>query len=126
MLWPMFGRRILACTTVLLASACTAPAPEADFDSPDPAARLYAIERAGAERDRTSTPRLVEQLDSDDAAVRMMAIEALKRIEGETHRYRHGDPPHERRAATEQWVEHVSAGRPTMTPAAGTANDDDG
>jgi hypothetical protein len=126
MLWPMFGRTMMASMTALLASACTAPATEADFDSSIPAARLSAIERAGAERDETATPRLVEQLDSDDPAVRMLALEALKRIEGDTHGYWHGDPPHERRAAIEQWTDHVSTGPPHSAPAAGPTTDDDG
>jgi hypothetical protein len=126
MLWPMFGRPVLASMTVLLAGACTAPPTEADFDSPHPTARLYAIERAGAERDRTATPRLIEQLDSDDPMVRMLAIEALLRIEADTHGYRHGDPPHVRRAAIEQWVEHVSGQATPSDPPEGTTTDDDG
>jgi hypothetical protein len=115
MLWPMFGRLMLTGTVVLLASGCTAQAPEADFDSANPAARLYAIERAGAQRDETATPMLIEQLDSDDAVVRMMALEALKRIEGDTYGYWFGDPPPEQRAAIDRWVEHVS-GAGTMRP----------
>ena len=118
----MFGRPMLASMTALLGSACTAPATEADFDSSVPSARLSAIERAGALRDETATPRLVEQLDSDDPAVRMLALEALRRIEGDTHGYWHGDPPHERRAAIEQWTDHVS----NPAPAADPTTDDDG
>jgi hypothetical protein len=118
----MFGRTVLASMTVLLAGACTAPTTRADFDSPHPTASLHAIERAGAERDRTATASLVEQLDSDDPMVRMLALEALLRIEGETHGYWHGDPPHVRRAAIEQWVDYVSG---QETPA-GTTMDDHG
>jgi hypothetical protein len=126
MLWPMFGRPILAGMSVLLASACTAPATEADFDSSVPAARLQAIERAGALRDETATPWLVEQLDSDDPAVRMLALEALKRIEGHTLGYDHGDPPLKRLDAANKWTDHVSMGRPSEEPAADTKPGDDG
>ncbi|MHC4612101.1 MAG: HEAT repeat domain-containing protein [Planctomycetota bacterium] len=122
----MFGRPVLASMTVLLAGACTAPTTEADFDSAHPTARLYAVERAGAQRDMTATPRLVEQLDSDDPLVQMMALEALLRIEGDTHGFWHGDPPHVRQAAIEQWVDHVSAEQVTPDPTAGTATGDDG
>jgi hypothetical protein len=117
---------MVASMTVLLASACTAPATEADFDSSVPAARLYAIERAGALRDKTATPWLVEQLDSDDPAVRMLAFEALKRIEGDTHGYDHGDPPLKRLDAINEWTDHVSMERPSAEPAAGTTPGDDG
>jgi hypothetical protein len=126
MLWPMFAKPVLASITVLLAGACTAPTTQADFDSPHPTARLYAIERAGAERDRTATARLVEQLDSDDPMVQMLALESLLRIEGDTHGYWHGDPPHVRRAAIEQWVDHVSGDQTPADPPAGTTTDDDG
>jgi hypothetical protein len=126
MLWPMFGRPLLASMSVLLAGACSAPPTEADFDSPHPTARLYAIEQAGAEADRTATPRLVEQLDADDPLVQMLALEALLRTEGYTHGYWHGDPPHVRRAAIQRWVEHVSEYESTAEPPAGTTTEDDG
>jgi hypothetical protein len=117
---------MLASMTVLMASACTAPTTEADFDSSVPAARLQAIERAGALRDKAATPWLVEQLDSDDPAVRMMAFEALKRIEGDPYGYDHGDPPLQRLDATGKWADHVSMGRPSGEPAAdATPGDDD-
>ncbi|MHC4709618.1 MAG: HEAT repeat domain-containing protein [Planctomycetota bacterium] len=122
----MFAKPVLASISVLLAGACTAPTTQADFDSPHPTARLYAIERAGAERDRTATARLVEQLDSDDPMVQMLALESLLRIEGDTHGYWHGDPPHVRRAAIEQWVDHVSGDQTPADPPAGTTTDDDG
>ena len=126
----MVAKPVLASMTMLLTGACTAPATEADFDSPHPTARLYAIERAGAEGDRTATPRLIEQLDSDDPLVQMLAFEALRGIEDDTHGYWHGDPPHVRRAAIEQWVDHVSGQETPADPpsgtAAGTATDDDG
>jgi HEAT repeat protein len=117
---------MLAGMTALLASACTAPAPEADFDSALPAARLHAIERAGASGDETAAPRLVEQLDSDDAAVRMLASEALKGIEGDTCGYWFADPPRERQEAIERWIDHLSPGRSPAEPAADRAPCDDG
>ena len=122
----MFAKPVLASMTVLLTGACTAPATEADFDSPHPTARLYAIERAGTEGDRTATARLVEQLDSDDPLVQMLALEALRGIEDDTHGYWHGDPPRVRRAAIEQWIDHVSRQETPAGTAADTATDDDG
>jgi hypothetical protein len=126
MLWPMLVRSVLASMTACLAGACTAPATEADFDSAVPAARLQAIERAAVQRDETATIQLLEQLDSDDPAVRMLALEALKRLDDDTHGYWFADPPYERRAAIERWTESVSRQRSPAAPAPGPATDDDG
>ncbi len=94
--------------------SCAPPATEASFDSPNSAARLYAIEKALRTGDTGAVPRLVEQLESDDPAVRMLAIEALHRLTGETHGYRHDDPPLARHEAIRRWVESLeptAAGR---------------
>jgi hypothetical protein len=50
---------------------------------------------------------LVEQLDSDDAGVRSLAISTLQRLTGETLGYRHDDPPAARQAAVVRWVDFV-------------------
>src|SRR5262249_50631095 len=84
---------------------------EGGFDSANPAARMYAIEQAGKSGDRTAIPRLVEQLDSDDCAVRLLAITSLERLTGETYGYRHYDPPEEREAAVERWTCAVRSGQ---------------
>lgn len=114
----MFGRTMLIGMTALLAGACTAPASEPDFDAAAPAPRLQAIQQAGAQRDPAATRSLIEQLDSDDPAVRMLAYEALRRIDDTEHGFHHGDPAPERRDAIARWAGHVSA-EPT-------ASDDDG
>mgnify|MGYP006277707457 FL=1 len=74
-------RRLLS-IALLAASVvgCAPPASEGDFDSPNPAARLYAIHRAGETDDQRSLNKLIEQLASDDPAVRLYAIVALEKI----------------------------------------------
>ena len=76
-------------------------ASEGGFDSIDPASRLYAIRRAGAQRDVAAVPDLIESLESDDPAVRMMAIVALERITGA----RMGYDPYARRPARQEAVD---------------------
>jgi HEAT repeat protein len=85
--------------------ACAPPASRGGFDSPDPASRLYAIERAMKHGDRAAVPRIVEQLDSDDPAVRLLAIAALEQLTGETRGYRYDDPPWMREEAVRRWTE---------------------
>ncbi len=99
--------------TMILAAlaACTPPASEGGFDSPDPASKLYAIQRAGEQQDRAAIPDLVEQLGSDDPAVRMMSINALERITGERLGYNpYGSLP-ERQDAIEGWAAAVREGK---------------
>ena len=84
------------------------------FDDPAPQARIEAIERASAADDRGALPRIVENLSSDDAAVRMAAIGALRRMTGETLGYRFEDPEVERRAAIDRWKKWL-ADRPAKS-----------
>jgi HEAT repeat protein len=125
MLCPMLAKSSFACLGVLLGSACAPSATEADFESAHPAARLYAIEAAAERKDPTDTPSIVEQLDSDDPAVRLMAIEALERITGETFDYHHDDPSYMREAAIKRWVLAVQEGR-VASGSGVTPRDNDG
>ena len=128
MFGPFRHRRLpVACplivTAMLLLPACAPSALEGTFNSPDPAAKLNAIRRAGIERDRSAIPRLIEQLDSDDPSVRMFAIGALDRITGTRLGYNYYDPPAERRAAVDRWVRayHEHRFDPAAQPAAHAA-----
>ena len=84
MIWAMRKAMLIfavACL-VMLCGCAPPPASEGGFDSPDPAAKLYAITIAGQRKDRSAIPHLIEQLDSDDIAVRMFAIGSLELITG--------------------------------------------
>lgn len=87
-----------------VAVGCTPPASEGGFDSPDPAAKLYAIRAAGEAQDQDAIPHLIEQLDCDDAAVRMYAIVALEKITGQRLGYDPYAPAHKRREAVNRWA----------------------
>ena len=102
--------RTIACATALLASSCAPAAIDGGFESPNPAATIYAIEQAARSGDTTATPQIVEQLDSDDPAVRLLAIEALEILTGETYGYRYDEPQYMRRAAIKRWVNAVESG----------------
>jgi hypothetical protein len=89
---------------LLTLCACGPPAIRGGFDSDNPAAKMYAIEYAARAGDHDAVEHIIRQLDSDDPAVRMLAIGALERLTGETHGYRHFDHPLERRKAIRRWV----------------------
>lgn len=95
----------------LVACGSSTPASRGGFLSPNPAARLYAITQAGQARDRSAIGHLVEQLDSDDPVIRMMAIHALEHITGTRMGYNPYASTVDRQPAIEAWVQAVRQGR---------------
>jgi HEAT repeat protein len=93
------------------AGACGPAAPKGNFNSDNPAARLYAIRRAGAEKDRSALGHLVKALEREDPAVRLMAIEALQRITDTRLGYNPYAPPPARRKAVKRWEEALAEDR---------------
>lgn len=96
-------RTVLLLLPALLC-ACTLPQKRAGFQSVDPSERTLAIAQAARDKDPATVPELIEELDSADPAVRMMAIGALRRITGETMGYDHAAPRAERNLAIERWI----------------------
>lgn len=80
------------------------PRDQAGFNAIGPAHRLDAIVLAADASDRDSLRGLIQQLDSDDAAARLLAIRALERRTGQTLGYQHDDPPWRRDRAAAAWV----------------------
>ena len=105
-----------ACLTAFAAVAplwvvsCGPSATEGGFDSANPAARMYAIEQAARQGDQTAIRDIIELLDSDDPAVRLMAITTLERLTGQTYGYRHYDSTLERREAIARWIAALNSG----------------
>lgn len=95
----------------LLCGRCAPPASTGGFHSPDPASKLYAIRNAGESGDPQYIPELVEQLDDDDPAVRLFAINALERITGQRLGYNPYADEGGRRDAIEAWVDAVKSRR---------------
>lgn len=95
----------------LLGLAGCIPSEKADFDAAGPSRRLEAIVLAsGSDADPRSLPRLVEQLDSQDPAARMLAIRALEKRTGTTLGYNHTDPGWQRQEAIERWIKYLESG----------------
>ena len=83
--------------------------PPQGFDSPVPAHRMEAAVDAAREGDRSAIPDLIGLLDSDDPLVRLVAIQALQRMTGQTLGYDHADTEWRRDEAIERWVAWASA-----------------
>lgn len=78
------------------------------FDSPAPTKRIDAIVGASELRDIESLGRLIEQLESEDPAARMLAIRALEKRTGSTLGYNHAAPRWERIEAVNRWIEYYN------------------
>jgi len=90
-----------------MAAGCGQPSMTGGFDAPNPAAKMHATVQAARTGDRGAIVHIVELLDSDDPAVRLLAINALRRLTGETHGYEFDAPLDERDAAIRRWVHAV-------------------
>jgi hypothetical protein len=121
---PGGSRLLLLAILALAPSGCTPSVIDGGFDSPMPASRLYAIERASRAGDTTAIRSIIEQLDSDDPAVRLMAIGALQRLTGLTYGYHHDDDLLRRRAASWRWRDAYEAGELTQIGASAAGRSD--
>ena len=100
----------------MLSTGCQGPASQpAHLHAADPASKVYAIIEAGRTKDRSSIPALVEQLESGDPLVRVMAIQALEHITGTRLGYNPYDSVVDRQPAMKRWVEAVREKRFSQT-----------
>jgi hypothetical protein len=112
----MIALRFCAIAAALAQTSCGPPAIDGGFDSANPAAKMYAIEYAARDGDRAAVMSIIEQLSSDDPAVRLLAIGALQRMTGETYGYHHYDPSWKRQEAIELWVQAANSGSLNIQP----------
>ena len=67
------------------------------------ASAIPAIKSAAVQDNRDALPRLVQDLDDPDSAIRFAAISALRRMTGQDFGYRYYDSPWARRPAVMRW-----------------------
>ena len=108
--------RLCAIAVALAQTSCGPPAIDGGFDSANPAAKMYAIEYAARDGDQAAVFCIIEQLNSDDPAVRLLAIGALQRMTGQTYGYHHYDPTWKRQEAIDQWVKAAKSGSLNVQP----------
>lgn len=104
MLCSMRLRLLLAGISAGLLASCGPSSSDRGFASAAPDERLRATAAAAESGDHEAIGPIIEQLDSDDVAVRFVAINALEHLTGRTYGYRYDDPPYRRREAINRWV----------------------
>jgi hypothetical protein len=86
----------------IMAGGCFSPDPPS-INSDSPACAIPAIKAAAASNDRTAIPRLIEDLDNSDSAIRFAAIQALEKMTGQTLDYQYYDEEAARWPAVQRW-----------------------
>src|SRR6266513_6414462 len=116
----MFREAILASFTLTLAiGGCTAPRGPIEVTNPDPSGKIPAMKKAVREHDLKVVRQLVKDLDSDDPAVRLFAIQALEKLTGQRYGYEYYADEVQRKPALSAWQQWLAQqeGMPTARPA---------
>ncbi len=95
---------------ILLGGLVSCSAPPGGFAADDPGSRIASAKDAARENDASAIPELIEMLDSDDPAARLVAIRTLERLTGQTLGYDHAARPFKRDQAVKQWVHWYESG----------------
>jgi len=93
---------------ICVGSGCFAPDPPS-ISSHDPQRLIPAIEIAVKEHDQSVVPVLVDDLSSDDAAIRLYAINGLRRLTGQDFGYVAYNDEDARRPAVVKWKAWVES-----------------
>lgn len=70
---------------------------------PDPLYRIPAMKQAAEHQDPQALSLLVDNLSSEDPAIRFYAIQSLQHIAGQTFDYHYFDDADERAPAIDKW-----------------------
>ncbi len=100
---------ILICCLLLVGCSSSVPVSQGTLDSPDPASRMYAIRRAGQNRDQSKVGQLVELLDSADPAERLLVIQSLEMITGTRMDYDPYETSQQRETSIRRWTAAVKS-----------------
>ena len=105
---------VVTCATGIC--GCSEPTGPRTVRSEDLAVKIPAIKQAAEAKDLSAAPQLVKDLESDDAAVRLFAIEGLRQMSGEEFGYVYYADREQRKPAVTKWrqwlAEQGAATRP--------------
>jgi hypothetical protein len=82
---------------------CQEPTGLRTIANPDPAVKIPAIKQAVDDHDRKQAAAMIENLEDDDPAVRLFAIQGLHRLTGQDFGYLYYASVEERAPAVEKW-----------------------
>jgi hypothetical protein len=88
---------------LVVGAGCIAPRPPLSVKDPDPSIKIPAMKVAVEKKDLVAACQMVRDLESDDPAVRLYAIEALYRLTGERFGYLFYADEDQREPAVKRW-----------------------
>jgi hypothetical protein len=88
---------------LLCAIGCQDPRGPVSLNSDDPDLKIIAIRNCAADNDQRDIPKLVENLNSDDPAIRFYSIEALHRLTHDDFGYHYYEEEDQRAPALLRW-----------------------
>jgi len=95
----------LSWLAAMLLCGCQAPRGPVDIHSDDPDLKINAIQRDAATNNQKDIATMVEELNSDDPAMRFYSIQALVRLTHEDLGYRYYEDEDQRAPAIARWKE---------------------
>lgn len=97
--------RPIGAILLTLCLSCQAPRPQPVVNSEDVDLKIIAMKQAAAKKDLSVAPQMVDNLESDDAAVRLAAITALEKLAGERFGYEYYMDADQRKPSMARWRE---------------------
>jgi hypothetical protein len=82
---------------------CQAPRGPVSINSDDPDLKILAMKQDVNRKDARDVPTMVDDLESDDPAIRFYAIQSLRRLTGDDFGYRFYEDDDQRAPALAQW-----------------------
>lgn len=99
----LVGLLAVTCAAPIMAGGCRPTAPRRPLLDQDPIFVIPAMKRTAESQRLKDIPRLIELLDSEDAAIRLNAIQTLRSLTGETFGYQFWDTALQRGPAVARW-----------------------
>src|SRR5439155_5560095 len=99
---------ILAAAVWALLAGCSEPTGPRTVHSRELSTKIPAFKRAVAQKDTSAEAEMVRELDDDDPAVRLYAIQGLQRLTGQDMGYRYYDDKEARQPAVAKWKKWLS------------------
>ena len=90
---------------------CQAPRGPVSITSDDPDLKIQAIQRDVVKKNKADIPKMVQELSSEDAALRFYAIQALRRLTNDDFGYRFYEDEDQRQLAIGRWQSWLKAQR---------------
>jgi hypothetical protein len=100
---PYLFCAVMAAMGALCAVGCSEPRGALSVKSDNPTLKIPAIKEDVRNRDSRDVAQMVKDLNDDDPAVRLYAIEGLRRLTGETFDYHYYDDEDDRQPAIARW-----------------------